>query len=79
MTENSDSDDEIMVFHFDEEGNGKQKVDISTEQFAKSTGLSNNLVDKISGFLGCELPKPGPSPRILGIQLLSNTIKFCQL
>ena len=77
MTENSDSDDEIMVFHFDEEGNGKQKVDISTEQFAKSTGLSNDLVDKISSFLGYKLPEPSPSPRTLGIQSLINAATLC--
>jgi hypothetical protein len=80
MTENSSDsdDDEIIIFYFDEEVNGKQEVDISTEQFAKSTGLSNHLVGRISGFLGLEFQEPGPSPRILSvIQLLNETIEFC--
>jgi len=76
MTENSDSDDEIMVFRFDENVNSKQEVAISAVQFTKYTGLPNNIVDKISSFLGHKLPEPSPSPRILGIQSLSDTIAF---
>tara|TARA_B100000497_G_C7504224_1_gene307608 strand:- start:387 stop:626 length:240 start_codon:yes stop_codon:yes gene_type:complete len=78
MTENSDNDDQIMVFCFDEDLNSKQEVSISAVQFTKYTGLPNNIVDKISSFLGHKLPEPSPSPRTLGIQSLSNATKLCQ-
>jgi hypothetical protein len=77
MTENSDNDDQIMVFCFDEDLNSKQEVSISAVQFTKSTGLSNDLVDKISSFLGYKLPEPSPSPRTLGIQSLINAATLC--
>jgi len=78
MTENSDNDDQIMVFCFDEDLNSKQEVSISAVQFTKYTGLPNNIVDKISSFLGYKLPEPSTSPRTLGIQSLSNATKLCQ-
>ena len=78
MTENSDNDDQIMVFCFDEDLNSKQEVSISAVQFTKYTGLPNNIVDKISSFLGYKLPEPSPSLRTLGIQSLSNATKLCQ-